>query len=251
MARPALDFVKTCAEKVGVSISFLPPPFSFERHLRDYLHQMGINVVLDVGAFTGTYATRLRKLGYEGQIISFEPVPNSYAQMQEKMQGDPLWKAMPVGLSDSTGETLINTYSDGHFNSLLNLRNQSEEVYGMDPSGRSQTPIVLRRLDEILDELIAPISSPKIFLKIDTQGHDVSVMRGASGVMEKITGLQSELAAVELYEGMPTMSQALEYYRKCGFVPIGFYPIHTYWDNPITPEFDVLLSRFDGRLGPS
>ena len=39
------------------------------------LHQQAIDAVIDVGANTGQYATRLRAAGWAGPILSFEPIP--------------------------------------------------------------------------------------------------------------------------------------------------------------------------------
>ena len=94
------DLVKLCAQKIGIYISSYPPPHSFGHQLRDFLSQMEINVVLDVGAFVGNYATTLREAGYRGRIISFEPVPASYDRLHARMHHDSLWCGQPFGLSD-------------------------------------------------------------------------------------------------------------------------------------------------------
>jgi FkbM family methyltransferase len=247
LKKAALDFVKQGALKFGIVISYDPAPGTFERQLRDFLAQMEINVVLDVGAFVGHYAMKLRELGYKGRIISFEPFSPSYDRLQATMQHDSLWSGQPFGLSDENSQALMNTSGRGEFNSLLNLRSDAERAYALDPSLRSQTPIQLSRLDAVLPQLLDGIRSPRVFMKMDTQGHDVSVVRGASGVLDRIMGLQSELPAVQIYDGMPSMSTALEYYSSCGFVPIGFYPVNTFPDQ-ISPEFDVLFNRFEGSL---
>ena len=243
--RIIFDFIRSCALKMGVSISWYPPPHSFERHLRDYLAQMRINCVLDVGAFVGEYAVQLRRNGYMGSIVSFEPVPASYALLRQRMQHDALWRGQPFGLSDTSGEALMHT---GSFNSLLNLHADAEQAYKLDPHLRSEIPIQLRRLEEVLPELIKDLDSPRIFMKMDTQGHDVSVLRGVSTTLDKIVGFQSELPTVQIYDGMPSMSEALAYYRTSGYVPIGFYPVNTFRDMQVSAEFDVLFNRFDGSL---
>jgi FkbM family methyltransferase len=242
------DLVKSAARKFGIAVSKYPPPDSFQRHLRDYLSQMDINVVLDVGAFVGDYAREVREAGYRGRIISFEPVPASYERLQAGMRHDALWSGQPFGLSEENRGAVMNTYSKGNFNSLLTLRQDVEQAYSLDPALRGQLPIQLRRLDAVLPQLIEGIPSPRIFMKMDTQGHDVSVVKGASGVLDKIVGLQSELPAVEGYDGMSSMTTALGYYAGCGFVPIGFYPVNTFRNLQITPEFDVLFNRFNGKL---
>lgn len=246
--RTAVDVVRLCARKMGIAISYYPPPGSFARQLRDFLLQMEINVVLDVGAFIGDYPIELREAGYRGRIISFEPVPASYDRLYARMRHDSLWCGQPFGLSDDNREAIINTYARGDFNSLLNLRKDPELAYSLDPSLRNRIPIQLRRMDTVLPQLIEEIQSPRVFVKMDTQGHDVNVIRGATGVLDKIVGLQSELPAVQIYDGMLSMSSALEYYASCGFLPIGFYPVNTFEDIHISPEFNVLLNRFEGSL---
>src|SRR5579862_3432967 len=170
LSRAALDVVKLCAQKLGIAISYYPPPDSFQRALRDVLSQMEINVVLDVGAFIGDYVIELREAGYKGRIISFEPVPASYDRLHKRLHRDSLWSGQPFGLSDDNKDTLMNTYGRGQFNSLLTLRKDAEQCYLLDPSLRSQTSIRVKRLDAILLELIEGIRSPRIFLKVDTQG---------------------------------------------------------------------------------
>lgn len=251
MSKPVFDLFKHTAQRLGIAISHYPPPGSFQRDLREYLSRMEINVVLDVGAYIGNYARELREIGYQGKIISFEPVPASYKQLLAAMDGDPLWSGEPYGLSDENRETLINTHDRGDFNSLLTLRGDAGQAYGVDPTCWSQTPIQLRRLDAVLPQLIDGVRSPRVFMKIDTQGHDVSVVKGASGVLGVIVGLQSELPAVALYDRMSSMSDVLSYYANCSFVPTGFYPVNTInvsGSLKIAPEFDVLFSRFEGRL---
>lgn len=246
--KSAFHFAKKGARRMGVAIERYPPPGSFERQLRDYLQQMQINLVLDVGAFIGNYARKLREVGYRGRIISFEPVPASYEQLHAARYDDPLWTGQPFGLSDENRDAFINVHSRGDFNSLLTLHADAEQSYSLDTARRGQHPIQLKRLDSVLPQWIEGIPSTRVFMKIDTQGHDVSVVKGASGVLETIVGLQAELPAVEIYDGMPSMSAALSYYASCGFVPIGFYPVNTFHNLQVSPEFDVLLNRFEGTL---
>jgi len=117
-----------------------------------------------------------------------------------------------------------------------------KQAYQIDHEKSGKVQIALRRLDEILPALLSGIDQPRVFLKMDTQGHDLAVMRGATGVRPLIVGLQSEMPAVRLYDGMPSIAEMLETYQRLGFVPIGFYPVNTFPDKQITPEFDVSLA---------
>ncbi len=174
--------VSACARRIRLSISRRESPPPYARHLKQFLDLKSVNCVLDVGAFGGGFASVLRSSGFEGTIISFEPVPSSYVLLQQHMAHDPLWSGHQYGLSDKSGESVINTYSHGDFNSLLVLKPDAQAAYGIDP------------------------------------------------------------------QGMPGMSEALQRYATYGFVPIGFYPVNTFHASQITPEFDVLFSRYDGSL---
>src|ERR1700674_5635735 len=51
-----------------------------------------------------------------------------------------------------------------------------------------------------------------------------------------------------IYDGMLSLFQTLNYYYRCGFIPVGFYPVNTLGDTGVSPEFDVLLKRFRSDL---
>src|SRR4051812_49758697 len=54
-----------------------------ERQLAELLTRYAVNVVLDVGANVGQYGQLLRRVGYTGHIVSFEPVPACFAELSQ------------------------------------------------------------------------------------------------------------------------------------------------------------------------
>jgi hypothetical protein len=64
---------------------------------------------------------------------------------------------------------------------------------------------------------LSDVQSSRIFLKMDTQGYDLEVFSGATGALDRVLGLQSELSVRPLYEGMPHYIQSLETYQSAGF----------------------------------
>lgn len=69
--------------------------------------QYGINLVLDVGAHTGQYATELRLHGYGGRIASFEPQERAFRQLQHFAIEDPNWTALQTALGDTDSEATL------------------------------------------------------------------------------------------------------------------------------------------------
>ena len=49
----------------------------------------------------------------------------------------------------------------------------------------------------------------RVYLKLDTQGTDLDVVEGASGALEAVDALQSEVAVRPIYEGVPELAQSL------------------------------------------
>ena len=109
LCQPARDGIR-----LSISRRNSPPPYA--RHLKQFLDLKRVNCVLDVGAFGGGFASVLRSSGFEGPIISFEPVPSSYVLLQQHMGHDPLWSGYQYGLSDKSGESSqITPEFDGDF----------------------------------------------------------------------------------------------------------------------------------------
>jgi FkbM family methyltransferase len=178
--------------------------------MKKLLDDLRINLILDVGANTGQYASDLRALGFRGTICSFEPVERSFVELEAKFRDDPRWRGWQVALGDETTEMTINVIPAlTEMSSLLAPRG--------DWSDLEQEQVQVRRLDELFDEVTTGVPNPRVFLKMDTQGYDLSVFEGATGCVECVMGLESELSVTPLYEGMRDYIEALSTYKAAGF----------------------------------
>ncbi len=236
------QLIKSVLNPLGIDIVKYPPP-SADRQFRDFILDYDINIILDVGACDGLFCQNLRRVvGYKGEIISFEPCSRAFNELRKAMNADKKWKGYQIGLSDSDTEAVINTYGDAiYFNSFLDLHQKDALAYEVDLTKKSTETIQLRKLDTIWNEVIRE-EDPRILLKTDTQGHDVSVIKGAKDHLSSIVGVQAELPALEIYEGMTSMPDILRSFSSMGFTPIGFYPVNkpaAY--NGAVPEFDVFF----------
>ena len=179
--------------------------------MKKLLDDLKINLVLDVGANTGQYASDLRALGYEGAIRSFEPVERCFKRLEAEFSGDSGWRGWQLALGDQTTEMTINVVP-----TLTEMSSLLSPVEGS--SHLEQEQVQVRRLDEIFEEVTTGVPEPRIFLKMDTQGYDLNVFEGAAGSLEWTQGLESELSVRPLYEGMKDYVQALSTYQAAGFI---------------------------------
>lgn len=65
-----------------------------------------------------------------------------------------------------------------------------------------------------------------IYLKIDTQGYDREVLKGASDSLDRISAIQTEMSVTAIYDGMPGYIEMLNFLGNKNFVPSGFFPVN-------------------------
>jgi FkbM family methyltransferase len=186
------------------------------------LEHHGITVVLDVGANVGQYATRLRHGGWDGRIVSFEPLPAAHAALSAAAADDPAWEiAPPVALGAEAGTVALNISAESDMSSVLPFRPEMAEL--LDSAAfTDRATVPQERLDTLFDRHVG--AQDRVFLKIDTQGTEPAVLDGASGVLDRICGLQIELAIVTVYQGEVGWRDAVDRIGKLGFTPALFIP---------------------------
>lgn len=205
------------------------------------LAMYGVDCVIDVGAHEGQYAQRLRAGGYRGRIASFEPTPAAFAALARTAASDPKWSVHQLALGREAGSTMMNVVPG----TLSSLRAPTKFGAGRYPKLKEseQVEVEVRRLDELLDELLEGLNRPRPYLKLDTQGFDLDVFAGAGERIGSFVGMQSELALLEIYEGMPRMPDALAAYESAGFEIAAMYPVSRQTKTGRVLEYDCVMVR--------
>ncbi len=213
-----------------------------QEHLRDVMRRYRVDCVLDVGANRGQYARALRAAGYRGRIISFEPVPEVFAQLVEAAQGDDAWDVHQLALGRETGELEMNVVP-GTLSSALPPSSFGASRYTALQDVRVQR-VPVRRLDDLLPELFpAGGAAPRVLLKLDTQGFDLEAFAGLGDDVGPVVALQSEVALMTIYEQMPRLPEALAVYEAAGFEVSGLYPVTREKRTARVLEYDCVMIR--------
>jgi hypothetical protein len=85
-------------------------------------------------------------------------------------------------------------------------------------------------------------------LKLDVQGAELSVLRGAERVFDAIDAIYCEVSFVKLYEGQPCAEEIVAFLDKAGFSLRGVYNIsHTKEFGPTQADFLFLAKRKTDR----
>lgn len=163
------------------------------------MYYYNIDTVLDIGANSGQFMQQLRgDLGYTNRIISFEPLSSAFELLKANAERDPNCEVFNIALGDTDERREINIAGNSYSSSLLDmlpshLKSAPESRY----IGREI--IEVKRLDSIFDSLCK--STNRVYMKIDTQGYESKVLKGAEKSLMQIDTVQMEMSLVPLYEG--------------------------------------------------
>lgn len=227
----------------GFHFGRLPLPNSIDEHLRILLRKLEINCVLDVGAHRGEYGRSLRALGYRGRIVSFEPVSNNFSVLQERSSGDAQWSVHHLALGAEEDTLPIRVSNATMLTSFRSLNDYATDRFGSTAQVERIERVRVRRLDNVIDECLRGIDSPRVYLKVDTQGHDLEVIRGAGAALALVKALQTELSVKPIYEGTVPFQQAISHLNGLGFEVTGLFPIARDNDGLRVIEFDCTMLR--------
>lgn len=124
-------------------------------------------VVIDVGANIGYYAlTAALGVGPSGRVVAFEPGPAPAARLRENaaLNGLSNLEVREAAVADRAGRLALHLGEDSEANSLFDA--------GPDAVGQVEVQVVT------LDEQVAELERIDL-IKIDAEGAEVSVIRGA------------------------------------------------------------------------
>jgi FkbM family methyltransferase len=80
-----------------------------------------ISCILDVGAHRGEYGLWLRRNGYRGDIMSFEPGQANFRHLARVAAGDPRWHCVNYALGAENNVAPINVSFATDFASFVGL----------------------------------------------------------------------------------------------------------------------------------
>lgn len=241
-----MDFaflIKRLARALGVDIRAYRPARSEAARLARMLSRHKIDTVLDVGANTGQYARHLRSIGYRGRIVCFEPLPAAHAALTRLAESDPGITVAPrQALGDATGEAALNVSANSESSSILRV---NEAHLKAEPRVKpvAVESVPLNRLDLAAAGYLSP--GNRVFLKIDVQGYELPVLRGAEGILPLLQGLQLELSLHPLYEGEPLFREVIDTVAALGFTLHDLNPCFSDDATGRTYQVDGIFFRSD------
>ncbi len=231
--RRARRELRRLAWKLGYDVRRADGPTESALRVVRVCEHLGVSRLVDAGAHNGTWAAAVRSSGYRGRISSFEPHPVVFAELAARAGADSRWDAHQIALGAAAAKLDLRVTSDSTFSSF---RNQDLKL--LETSTISVQSVEVERLDELV-----PFSDQeRLFVKLDVQGYELEVVRGAARIIDLVVATQVEVLLRPLYSGQPTLVELVETLAATGLRPAGVF------NGAVTQSgeenyFDVLFVR--------
>ena len=188
-----MDKIKTLIEKISgfylFRAKYFPRGVKLQHDIKQHLPRFRAEVVFDVGANVGQSAKKYLMWFAGAQIFCFEPVEASFFELREKLKNHRQVHChhLALGASDSTGNMVHRGSSDMFF--LAKTEKESSQY----------KPDELEKVEiQTLDHFCRDHGINKIsYLKIDTEGNDLEVLKGAENMLQ-----EQRIDLVEVEAGM-------------------------------------------------
>ncbi|MFL6238183.1 MAG: FkbM family methyltransferase [Actinomycetes bacterium] len=166
---------------------------------------------VDIGANVGDWTAAVLHVLPTANVIVVEPTPANVAILRERFAGQRGVTVHDVAVSDRATTMTLHVAPNSVFNSLLPLRRETLQRYGMG-ARVSEVEVACRPLDDLL----ADVESVAV-LKIDVQGAESAVLAGARDVLRRTAAILIETNYVSHYEGDQLLWDLHPQLRDAGF----------------------------------
>jgi FkbM family methyltransferase len=198
----------------------------------------------DIGAFKGRWAFVMQQLNAQLQsVVMFEPQSNLMSHLKERQLGNVKTKIYQCALGDREQQlTLVGGTASA---SLYETGNSQHHYFPGSTSQDSEAVEV-----KVLDDVYAKdgLEYPDL-IKMDVQGYELNVLRGARNVLAHTRYLVIELSLREFYKGQPPLWELWRFLEEEQYVMVD----HGYELRSRTPphellQFDAIFmnKRFEG-----
>jgi FkbM family methyltransferase len=184
---------------------------------RTVLRSLDVDGIIDVGANRGQFTLVCRIVLPGVPILAFEPIPVEAATFRKVHGGVPHVALIESALGETTGLAILHLSKSADSSSLLPIgRRQAELFRDTVEVGTIEVPV--QRLDDLV---VHWTGRSRQLLKLDVQGFELNVLRGAVGALRDCAYIYAECSEVVLYEGQALRAEVEAFLHEHGFARLG------------------------------
>ena len=226
--------IKNIFKKFGLEIKKYNPQDDFNFLITRCIKKFQIDCFWDVGANIGQTGESIRKHGYTGNILSFEPQEEAYKKLLKNSFNDQKWKIYEKCGLGQNGFKKINISKNSVSSSFLEMENLHIDK---NPESKfiKKEEVKIISLSEVFNK--EKNSFKKNFLKIDTQGYEKEVLDSGENILDNFIGISCEISVQPLYKNEAKFLDIINYLNTKGFE---IYSVHnSYYEIDYGQTFSV------------
>lgn len=213
--------VKSIGRRFGVEMNRYSPVCDQYDTLVFLAGRHGAGTMLDVGANIGQFGARMIRAGWSGPILSFEPLADAHAALVAEAACHARWEvAPPMAIGAAPGTVEINVSGNLLSSSILPMLARHSDAAPESAYVRTETV----KVQPLAAAIAARPRDERYFLKIDVQGFEAEVLRGAAPILPRCPLLHIEMSLTPLYEGESLLCGLVGDLAALGYRCVGLHP---------------------------
>jgi len=178
---------------------------------------LGIHTIYDVGANAGTWTLLSKSVIPGATVEAFEPLPAQCAMFVKTLEGIDGVRLHTVALGCENGSAALRVMDLPDASSVLRPTAAGRAEFGFSEIGR--VVVESRKMDDYRREHDL---KPPDLIKLDVQGYELAILRGAAECLRHTKALVVEVSFAEYYEGQSMFHELAGYLATFGLLVAAF-----------------------------
>lgn len=173
------------------------------------------SVVVDAGAHAGRFVECVLAYQPFARVLAYEPQPQVYDALSRKLEPFRRVATIQAALGSQEGEQLFTMSDCDQMSSFLDVDPAFlPELAASSRTAQRCLPVHVRTLD---DEARRQGLERIRLLKLDVQGYELEVLRGAETILSRVDFIMAEAHFFPIYKGAPLWSDLFSHLSSRGF----------------------------------
>jgi FkbM family methyltransferase len=191
-------------------------------------------VVVDIGAYSGEWTQRILPIFPTSKVVMIEAQPSHRKDLEWTQSLARSRITYEIALLGENSAEQVEFFVAGTGSSMYHENTSFP---------RHSVFMPMTTLDAVM-AVHAPTG--EVFLKLDVQGGELDVLKGASDTLERTSTILLEASVVEYNSGAPRIADAISFMRDQGFLLFDIWDLRRI--GPVLAQVDLLFTRCGSSL---